>query len=127
MTPIRDIIAPIVSRALDRKQMDLFGGTAKTETPVGWANGRTESGGTCDDAHETPAANHGGDPDQGQDRHRSSSVGQGPVQTSGLAQALGKSSPEPFDFAAHPDPRAVPRPGWVVPEELRLPTDETPP
>ena len=28
---------------------------------------------------------------------------------------------EPFDFLAHPDPRAVPRPGAVVPEWLRIP------
>lgn len=28
---------------------------------------------------------------------------------------------EPFDF--QPGPECEPRPGWVIPEELRLPTD----
>lgn len=28
-----------------------------------------------------------------------------------------------FDFLAHPDPRTEPRPHWVIPDELRLPTD----
>jgi hypothetical protein len=30
---------------------------------------------------------------------------------------------EDFDFAAHPDPKTTPRPEWVIPAALRLPTD----
>lgn len=31
---------------------------------------------------------------------------------------------EPFDFAASHDPRAVPQPDVIIPDELRLPTDD---
>ena len=43
-----------------------------------------------------------------------------------LTLPLGLPAPEPaavepFNFLAHPDPRAVPRPGVDMPEWLRIP------
>lgn len=38
-------------------------------------------------------------------------------------EAAYTTSPDAFDFLAHPDPRTTPRPDWVIPDELRLPTD----
>ena len=48
-------------------------------------------------------------------------VGQGPVQTIGLAQALGDRTPAPFDAWTDPGPRA---PLDAVPAWLRLPGEE---
>jgi hypothetical protein len=70
-----------------------------------------------------PASDSRVDRDPRQDRgHDNPKVGQGPVQTTGLAQALG-NTPAPFDFSAaiRDDPRAVPRPDVPVPTWLRLP------
>lgn len=128
MTPIRDLLTPIVSRALDRRQqLELFGESGRSGLPARIGRAGNREGGRCDDAHQAPAADICDDPDQGQGRHHSPQVGRGPVQATGLAQALG-NPPAPFDFQAaiDADPRAVPQDDRPVPAFLRLATDDLP-
>ena len=74
---------------------------------------------------QTPASDSRVDRDPRQDRgHDNPKVGRGPVQTTGLAQALGNAR-SPYDFS-EPDPRAEPRPEWITPEWLRLPGVDDP-
>ena len=90
--------------------MELFGGWGKN----GNARRDEPPGVTASDSRA------GRDPRQDR-RHDNPKVGQGPVQTTGLARALGNTTPEPFDFTAERDPRCEPRPDWTPPEWLRLP------
>ena len=102
--------------------MELFGGRGKNGNAhqndlmgvtVGENDGQTSS---------YPASDSRVDRDPRQDRrHDNPKVGQGPVQTIGLAQALGNpATPHDYDFSER-DPRCEPRPDWTPPEWLRLP------
>ena len=104
------------------EQLELFGGWGKN----GNAHQNDLMGVTVgeNDASTSsyPASGTYTDRDPRQDRrHDNPKVGQGPVQTIGLARALGNTTPEPFDFTAERDPRCEPRPDWTPPEWLRLP------
>jgi hypothetical protein len=71
---------------------------------------------------EPPATDNRVDHGLSQDRDQHSpQVGQGPVQTIGLAQALGDQTPAPFDAWTDPGPQL----GLdAVPAWLRLPGEE---
>ena len=74
--------------------LELFGRVSRSGSPR--RNGRrgNREGGTCDAPHEAPATDNGDDQSCDQDRDHSPQVGQGPVQTIGLAQALGNPPPD---------------------------------
>lgn len=112
--------------AMSARQMELFGAWGRREIPA--PAGGTGSQRERTDAYtsEAPIADTCARGDRSQDRHRSPPIGQGPVQTIGLAQALGKLPPFDFSAAIARDPRAVPMPDVPVPEWLRLPGVDLP-
>ena len=106
------------------KQLELFGGYSKSGDADWTGQPAYREGDEGAQTPESPTANIGHDPRSRQDRHHNPSVGRGPVQTTGLAQALGNAR-SPYDFS-EPDPRAEPRPEWIPPEWLRLPGVDDP-
>ena len=108
------------------RQMELFGGWGRREIPAGEGPAGSQRENQGAQTPSTPVADSCTRDDPRQDRDHSSPVGQGPVQTTGLAQALG-NTPNSYDYDfSEPDPRCEPRPDWTPPEWLRLPTDPPP-